>query len=212
MNIFASSTEEQAQSCATFSELATSCSQCEACGLRGQPQVSQVVVGDGSPTADIMFVGEAPGANEDKDGIPFCGRSGQLLRTVIAAMSLSMDDVYICNVVKCRPPENRDPLPEEVEACAPWLDRQIELVQPKVIIGLGKFAAFHLLSAAVETVTSINRFSLSKYRGQLHGGSPLIMPTWHPAYLLRNPSKKQEFWDDMLLVCKEISVTPVNQQ
>jgi DNA polymerase len=150
---------------------------------------TQVVFGVGSPTADLMFVGEAPGGDEDIQGIPFVGRAGQLLTKIIEAIGLTRDDVYIANVIKCRPPQNRNPEPDEVETCEPFLFRQIDVIQPKVIVALGKFAAQALLRTDAP---------ISRLRGRVfdYRGAKLI-PTFHPAYLLRNPSSKREVWEDM---------------
>jgi DNA polymerase len=152
----------------------------------------QIVYGVGNPSADLMFVGEAPGADEDVKGEPFVGRAGQLLTKIIEAIALKREDVYIANVIKCRPPGNRNPEPDEVETCEPFLFRQIDAIKPKVIVALGKFAAQTLLRS-VEPI--------SKLRGRVFEfkGAKLI-PTFHPAYLLRNPSSKREVWEDMKLV------------
>ena len=153
---------------------------------------TQVVFGVGHPDADLMFVGEAPGADEDEQGIPFIGRAGQLLTKIIEAINLTRDDVYIANIIKCRPPQNRNPEPDEVASCEPFLFRQVDVIKPKVIVALGKYAAQTLL----RTETPISRL-----RGQVfdYRGAKLI-PTFHPAYLLRNPSSKREVWEDMKLV------------
>jgi uracil-DNA glycosylase len=149
----------------------------------------QIVFGVGNPHADLMFVGEAPGADEDEQGIPFVGRAGQLLTKIIEAIGLTRDDVYIANVIKCRPPQNRNPEPDEVETCEPFLFRQIDVIKPKVIVALGKFGAQTLLRTDAP---------ISRLRGQIHDfrGAKLI-PTFHPAYLLRNPASKREVWEDM---------------
>jgi DNA polymerase len=164
---------------------------CTRCKLHTMGR-TQVVFGVGNPNADLMFVGEAPGADEDIQGIPFIGRAGQLLTKIIEAMGMTRDDVYIANVIKCRPPQNRNPEPDEVETCEPFLFRQIDIIQPKVIVALGKFGAQTLL----RTLDPISRL-----RGRVfeYRGSKLI-PTFHPAYLLRNPSSKREVWEDMKLV------------
>lgn len=164
------------------------CTRCKLCTLGRR----QVVFGVGNPRADLMFVGEAPGADEDEQGVPFVGRAGQLLTKIIEAIELRRDDVYIANVIKCRPPGNRNPEPDEVDTCEPFLFRQIDVVQPKVVVALGKFAAQSLL----RTDTPITRL-----RGQVHAfrGAQLV-PTFHPAYLLRSPDKKRETWEDMKLV------------
>ena len=149
------------------------------------------VPGSGSPTADFMIVGEAPGANEDEQGVPFVGQAGQLLTKIIAAIDLGREDVFIANVLKHRPPGNRNPLPDEIAACSPYLVRQIELVQPKVILALGTFAAQTLLET---------KLTIGKLRGQIHRyyGVPLIV-TYHPAALLRNPAWKRPTWEDVQL-------------
>jgi len=152
----------------------------------------QIVFGVGNPDADLMFVGEAPGADEDVQGIPFVGRAGQLLTKIIEAIDLKREDVYIANVIKCRPPQNRNPDPDEVGTCEPFLFRQIDSIKPKVIVALGKFAAQTLL----RTLDPISRLRGRVYE---YRGAKLI-PTFHPAYLLRNPSSKREVWEDMKLV------------
>ena len=150
---------------------------------------TQIVFGVGNPEAALMFVGEAPGAEEDIQGIPFVGRAGQLLTKIIEAIGLTRDEVYIANVIKCRPPGNRNPEPDEVEPCEPFLFRQIDAIRPKVIVALGKFAAQSLLRSAEP---------ISKLRGrEFPFRDAVLMPTFHPAYLLRNPSSKREVWDDM---------------
>jgi uracil-DNA glycosylase len=163
---------------------------CQACSLcEGR---SSVVFGEGNPRADIMFVGEAPGAEEDRQGVPFVGASGQLLTRMVEAMGVAREDVYIANVVNCRPPNNRDPLPEEIEKCEPYLIRQIEMVAPVVICTLGRFAAQTLL----KTTDSMGRL-----RGKIfdyHGVK--LVPTYHPAALLRNAQWKRPTWEDLKLV------------
>jgi uracil-DNA glycosylase len=151
----------------------------------------QIVFGVGNPQADLMFVGEAPGADEDIQGVPFVGRAGQLLTKIIEAIGLKREDVYIANVIKCRPPQNRNPEPDEVETCEPFLFQQIDVIKPKVIIALGTFAARTLL----RTLDPISRLRGRVYQ---YRGAKLI-PTFHPAYLLRNPSSKREVWEDMKL-------------
>jgi uracil-DNA glycosylase family 4 len=149
----------------------------------------QIVFGVGNPNADLMFVGEAPGADEDVQGIPFVGRAGQLLTKIIEAIGLSRDDVYIANVIKCRPPENRNPEPDEVDTCEPFLFRQIDAIAPKVIVALGTFAAKALLKT---------NDPISRLRGRVYDyrGAKLI-PTFHPAFLLRSPDRKRDVWEDM---------------
>jgi DNA polymerase len=149
----------------------------------------QIVFGSGNPNADLMFVGEAPGADEDEQGVPFIGRAGQLLTKIIEAIGLTRDDVYIANVIKCRPPGNRNPEPDEIAECEPFLLRQIESIRPRVIVALGTFAAHALLRTDAP---------ISKLRGTFHEyhGAKLL-PTFHPAYLLRSPERKRDVWDDM---------------
>jgi uracil-DNA glycosylase family 4 len=161
---------------------------CTRCKLHGQGR-KQIVFGVGNPDADLMFVGEAPGGDEDIQGIPFVGRAGQLLTKIIEAIGLRRDDVYIANVIKCRPPQNRNPEQDEVDTCEPFLFRQIDIIKPKVIVALGTFAARTLL----RTLDPISRL-----RGRVYDyrGAKLV-PTFHPAYLLRNPSSKREVWEDM---------------
>ena len=149
----------------------------------------QIVFGVGNPNADLMFVGEAPGADEDIQGEPFVGRAGQLLTKIIEAIGLRREDVYIANVIKCRPPGNRNPELDEVEQCEPFLFRQIDTMKPKVIVALGKFAAQSLL----RTTDPITRLRGREYRYR----DAILMPTYHPAYLLRTPSAKREVWEDM---------------
>ena len=161
---------------------------CRRCKLHALGR-RQIVFGVGNPSADLMFVGEAPGADEDVQGEPFVGRAGQLLTRIIEAIGLKREDVYIANVIKCRPPGNRNPEPDEVEQCEPFLFRQIDAIKPKVIVALGKFAAQSLLKTA-EPITKL-RGREYKYR------DAILMPTYHPAYLLRNPSAKRDVWADM---------------
>jgi len=149
----------------------------------------QIVFGVGNPNAELMFVGEAPGADEDIQGEPFVGRAGQLLTKIIESIGLRREDVYIANVIKCRPPNNRNPEPDEVEQCEPFLFRQIDTIKPKVIVALGKFAAQSLLRTA-DPITRL-RGREYKYR------DAILIPTYHPAYLLRTPSAKREVWEDM---------------
>jgi uracil-DNA glycosylase len=167
--------------------------ECTRCKLA--PARTNLVFGVGNPTAQLMFIGEAPGADEDLRGEPFVGRAGQLLTDIIErGMGMSRADVYICNIIKCRPPENRNPEPDEVAACEPFLFRQVELVRPRVIVGLGTFAVHALLKV---------KTPISKLRGvwQQVRGIPL-MPTFHPAYLLRNPADKRLVWADIQEVMK----------
>jgi uracil-DNA glycosylase len=161
---------------------------CTRCKLAGLGR-TQIVFGVGNPSADLMFVGEAPGADEDIQGEPFVGRAGQLLTKIIEAIGLKRDDVYIANVLKCRPPGNRNPEPDEVEQCEPFLLRQIDVVKPKVIVALGKFGAQCLLKT---------NLPITRLRGQeFKYRDAVLIPTYHPAYLLRTPSAKREVWEDM---------------
>ena len=178
-------TSEEEALKALRTDIGEDCSRCKLHALGRQ----QIVFGVGNPRADLMFVGEAPGADEDIQGEPFVGRAGQLLTKIIEAIGLTRDDVYIANVIKCRPPQNRNPEPDEVEQCEPFLFRQIDTIKPKVIVALGKFAAQCLLKTA-EPITKI-RGREFKYR------DAILMPTYHPAYLLRTPSAKREVWEDM---------------
>jgi uracil-DNA glycosylase family 4 len=164
-----------------------SCTRCPLYSTATNP-----VPGQGNPNADLMIVGEAPGATEDEKGLAFVGAAGQLLTKILAAVNLQRDDVFICNVLKHRPPGNRNPMPDEVTACSPYLIRQFELIKPKAILALGAFAAQTLLET---------KLAIGKLRGQLHRyhGVPLIV-TYHPAALLRNPSWKRPTWEDVQLV------------
>ena len=168
-----------------LTDIGQDCRRCKLCTL-GR---SQIVFGVGSPKARLMFVGEAPGEEEDKRGEPFVGRAGQLLTKIIEAIGLTRDQVYIANVIKCRPPGNRNPEGDEVEQCEPFLFRQIEVIKPRVIVPLGKFAAQSLLKT-MDPITRL-RGRQFEYRGAA------LIPTFHPAYLLRNPSAKREVWEDM---------------
>jgi DNA polymerase len=151
----------------------------------------RIVFGVGNPSADLMFVGEAPGGDEDEQGVPFVGRAGQLLTRMVEAMGMTRDEVYIANVLKCRPPGNRNPEPDEIETCEPFLFRQIASIEPKVVIALGAFAARTLLKTQAP---------ISRLRGRVFEfrGAKLI-PTFHPSFLLRSPGYKREAWDDLKL-------------
>ena len=154
-----------------------------------------IVFGDGNPNAKLVFIGEGPGVEEDRKGQPFVGAAGQLLTRIIEAIKLSRNQVYICNIIKCRPPGNRNPEPDEIKTCFPFLERQIAAIQPDFIIALGTFAAQTLLG----TVTPISRL-----RGRFHEYKGIkVVPTYHPAYLLRNPEKKRDVWEDMKMLMKE---------
>jgi len=150
---------------------------------------THIVFGEGHPKAVLMFVGEGPGQDEDRTGRPFVGRSGQLLTKIIEAMHLKREQVYIANVVKCRPPGNRTPLPEEIETCRPFLERQIQVIQPAFLCTLGAVATHSLLRT---------KEPISRMRGRFHTYRDIpLMPTFHPSYLLQNPEKKRETWEDM---------------
>lgn len=166
---------------------------CRRCKLHSTR--TQIVFGIGNPRAKLLFVGEAPGREEDLQGEPFVGQAGQLLNKIIQAMQLRREQVYIGNIVKCRPPENRNPEPDEIMACEPFLIKQIQVIRPKLICALGTFAAQTLLKTEEK---------ISSLRGKFHlyQGIPL-MPTYHPAYLLRNPNRKREVWEDMKKIKKE---------
>jgi DNA polymerase len=163
---------------------------CQRCKLAGGRKT--IVFGQGNPNAGLMFVGEGPGADEDEQGLAFVGKAGQLLTKIIEAIGLRREDVFIANVLKCRPPQNRNPEPDEILSCQPFLEAQIRVIRPKVIVGLGKFAGQWLLKTA-EPISRI-RGRLGEYQGIK------VMPTWHPAYLLRNPGAKREVWEDMKVV------------
>ena len=161
---------------------------CQACALHCSR--TQTVFGVGNHAAKLMIIGEAPGFYEDQQGEPFVGRAGHLLNAILGALHLDRTKVYIANILKCRPPQNRDPLPEEVRSCTPYLQRQIELIQPKLLLALGRIAAHYLLES---------KQSLSELRGKVHhygpGQTPLLV-SYHPAYLLRNPRDKSKAWTD----------------
>ena len=169
-------------------------SACRGCDLHRTRK--NVVFGSGNAKARLMFVGEAPGEEEDKQGLPFVGRAGQLLTKIIEAMGLKREDVYIANILKCRPPNNRAPLPAEIIACRENVKRQVEMIKPRVICTLGKFASQTLLGT--ETPISALRGNFKEYDGIK------VMPTFHPAYLLRNPEDKKLVWQDMKKVMKEL--------
>ena len=169
---------------------------CTRCALhKGR---NKIVFADGSPDARLMFVGEGPGADEDAQGLPFVGKAGQLLNNMIAAMGLKREEVYIANVVKCRPPGNRTPEPEEANTCAPFLFQQIDVVRPEVIVALGATASTYLLG---------QRQPLAGLRGRIHSvrGSKLIV-TYHPAFLLRDPRQKKEAWADLQIAMRELGL------
>jgi len=177
-----------------WATLKTAVRECTACGLRAG--CTQTVFGVGDERARWLVIGEAPGADEDKQGEPFVGRAGQLLNSMLAAIGLKREQVYIANVLKCRPPGNRDPKPEEAELCRPFLERQIALIAPSIILAVGRIAAQNLL----HTDTTIGRL-----RGTVHrlGGLPVVV-TYHPAYLLRSPGEKRKAWIDLKLAVQTL--------
>lgn len=167
------------------------CKRCHLSLLR-----TNIVFGEGNPRAKLVFVGEAPGADEDRQGRPFVGKAGQLLTRIINAMGLKRDDVYICNVLKCRPPGNRSPDPKEIEKCEPFLFDQLSVLKPKVICALGSIAARTILR---------NDAPITILRGRFHYFQGIkVMPTFHPAYLLRNQAAKKLVWEDMKLIMEEL--------
>jgi len=172
----------------TLDEVQAELGECTRCKLHRAGRHT-IVFGVGNPDADLMFVGEAPGRDEDLQGVPFVGRAGQKLTQIIEAIGLTREQVYIANVIKCRPPQNRNPEPDEVDTCEPFLFRQIDAIAPKVIVALGTFAARSLLKTADP---------ISRLRGRVYAyrGAQLV-PTFHPAFLLRNPSSRREVWEDM---------------
>lgn len=181
-----------------------SCRKCRLCEER-----TQTVFGQGSPTARLVFVGEGPGFEEDKEGLAFVGAAGQLLTKMINAMGTSREDVFICNVVKCRPPQNRTPQADEILACSPYLHEQLAIIRPEIIVALGAPAAKTLLNTAD---------AIGRLRGKFHeyhgvgalgeGLSIPVMPTYHPAYLLRTPEDKGKVWADLQLVMAELGLKP----
>lgn len=178
-----------AETSQAWDSLQTAVANCTACGL--DKSRTQTVFGVGNRQAKLMIIGEAPGFNEDKQGEPFVGRAGQLLNAMLQSIGLARDAVYIANILKCRPPNNRDPLPEEVSLCTPFLEKQIALVQPTLLLGLGRIAAHYLLNT---------KSSLTQLRNQTYqyNNTPLIV-TYHPAYLLRNPADKKKAFADLQL-------------
>jgi uracil-DNA glycosylase family 4 len=179
---------------ASLSKFVEGCPRCKLSKSR-----TNIVFGQGSPHADLMFVGEAPGRDEDEQGLAFVGRAGQLLTKIIEAMGKKREDVWICNILKCRPPNNRNPEPDEVAACRPFLDEQIRLISPRVIVTLGTFAA----QALLETDEPIGRMR-GRWRSA-HGAR--VMPTFHPAFLLRSPERKKDVWEDMKLVRDYLAIS-----
>jgi uracil-DNA glycosylase len=189
--------ERPADKTPAWEQLATEVSGCVRCGLHKTR--TQTVFGVGNRHAELLVIGEAPGADEDRQGEPFVGRAGQLLNSMLRAMGTPRETVYIANLLKCRPPGNRDPAPEEVRCCHPYLQRQIELLGPSLVMAVGRIAAQNLL--ATDT-------PIGKLRGIVHRfgsqGTPLIV-TYHPAYLLRSPTEKRKSWNDLRLVRNELA-------
>ena len=182
---------QRAESLETIREDLGDCRRCPLCRQR-----HCIVFGAGNPKARLVFVGEGPGREEDRQGEPFVGAAGELLTRIIQAIKMTREEVYIGNIVKCRPPGNRNPLPEEIETCLPFLKRQLAVIQPDFIVALGKVAAQTLLETEVP---------ISRLRGRFHLFEGIrLMPTYHPAYLLRNPAKKRDVWEDMKLLMKEL--------
>ncbi|MES9993016.1 MAG: uracil-DNA glycosylase [Candidatus Thiodiazotropha sp.] len=174
---------------------------CNSCGLRAG--CTQTVFGVGDPQAELLVIGEAPGADEDRQGEPFVGRAGQLLNAMLLAMGYKREAVFIANIVKCRPPDNRDPKAEEALSCEPFLLRQIELIAPKIILAVGRISAQNLLKSDI---------AVGKLRGRIHSfgtsNIPLVV-TYHPAYLLRSPEQKAKAWDDLQLALTVLKEVPV---
>ncbi|MBU1864628.1 MAG: uracil-DNA glycosylase [Candidatus Omnitrophica bacterium] len=171
--------------------------QCTKCKVLVKNRTN-TVFGSGHANAGLMFVGEAPGREEDKQGLPFVGRAGQLLTKMIESIGLTRSQVLIANVLKCRPPDNRNPMPEEIINCEPYLLEQLAIIQPKIICALGAFAAKTLLKTDI---------TISRLRGQFHDYHGIkLIPTFHPAYLLRNPSEKRKVWEDMKMIKKELGL------
>jgi DNA polymerase len=167
---------------------------CQRCKLA--PTRTNIVFGSGNPNAELMFVGEAPGFDEDKQGLPFVGRAGQLLTKIIESIDIKREDVYICNVLKCRPPDNRNPEPDEVMSCNPFLKKQLATIQPKIVCCLGTFAAQTVMQTAAP---------ISRLRGKFHDLDGMrVIATFHPAYLLRSPEKKRDVWEDMKQIRAEL--------
>lgn len=182
--------------CGSLEDVRRDLGDCTRCALHGGRK--NIVFGEGNSQARLVFVGEAPGADEDTQGRPFVGRAGQLLTKIIEAMKLDRRDVYICNILKCRPPGNRNPRPEEIGACEPFLIRQLSTIKPTVICALGTFAAHTLLKS--EAPITVLRGRFHQYQGID------LMPTYHPAYLLRNPSAKKQVWEDVQLIMKKLEM------
>ena len=178
---------DRATAADTLDEIRNDLGECTRCALHAGR--TTLVFGVGNPDADLVFVGEAPGRDEDLQGVPFVGRAGQLLTKIIASIGLTRDEVYIANVVKCRPPDNRNPEPGEVQTCEPFLFRQLDVIRPKVVVALGAFA-IHTLLGTDQAISRL-RGRVYEYRGAK------LVPTFHPAFLLRSPDRKRDVWEDM---------------
>lgn len=194
----ASSAQGEPRRLDVLAEIVRACTRCGLCKQR-----KQAVFARGTGSSGVCFVGEGPGADEDAQGQPFVGKAGQLLDRMIEAMGLGRDEVYVCNIVKCRPPDNRKPEPDEMAACMPYLSEQLELVAPRVIVALGATAVQGLLGTSEGIMRMRGKWK--SYRGQID-----VMPTFHPAYLLRTPAAKREVWEDLQEVLRRIgrSVPP----
>lgn len=178
----------------TLEEIRVDLGECQRCPLAAGR--TTLVFGEGNPHARVVFVGEGPGREEDNSGVPFVGEAGRLWERILFAMGLRREDVYVCNVIKCRPPQNRNPLAQEISACEPFLQRQLAAIRPQLIIAMGKFAAQTLLQ---------QQTPISKLRGHWHSYQNIpLMPTFHPAYLLRSPAAKREVWEDMKQVMRRL--------
>lgn len=188
--------EQKAETLCQLAEVVAGCKRCtELADTR-----TQTVFGVGNADAQIMFIGEAPGADEDKQGEPFVGRAGQLLNKIIEACQLQRSDIYICNILRCRPPGNRNPLPQEAANCREFLDAQIQVVNPEYIVCWGTVAAQNLLN---------EKRTIGRLRGSFHQhNSAKVLCTYHPSYLLRNPSAKKDVWDDMKILMKDLGLNP----
>ena len=178
----------------TLDEIQADLGDCRRCKLSDTR--NNIVFGGGNQNAKLVFVGEGPGFEEDKQGVPFVGAAGELLTRIIQAINLTRENVYICNIIKCRPPGNRNPAPDEIEACLPFLQRQLKAIKPDYICTLGAFASRALLKTDKP---------ISRLRGRFHDYMGIkLMPTYHPAYLLRNPEKKRDVWEDMKKLMKNL--------
>ena len=179
----------------TLDEIRQELGDCRRCKLHRMRRT--IVFGEGNPKAGLMLIGEGPGYDEDLQGKPFVGRAGQLLTKILQAIEIQREEVYIANIIKCRPPQNRNPEPDEIESCHPFLLKQIQAIEPRIICALGTFATQTLLKTDAK-ITSL--------RGKAYDFSGIqIFPTYHPAYLLRNPEKKREVWEDMKQIAKALS-------